>query len=58
MTIWIVVANSTLARFFSAPPLNANAALIELEDKVHPHTRQLKLLTPCSLLRTGCGNPM
>ena len=34
MTIWIVVANSTLARFFSASPLNDNAALIELEDKV------------------------
>lgn len=39
MTIWIVVANSTLARFFSASPLNANAALIELEDKVHPSSR-------------------
>lgn len=39
MAILIVVANATLARFFSAAPLNANAALIEPEDKVHPSSR-------------------
>ncbi|MDQ5767797.1 host attachment protein [Thiothrix subterranea] len=39
MAILIVVANATLARFFSVAPLNANAALIELEDKVHPSSR-------------------
>jgi len=39
MAILIVVANSTLARFFSVAALNANAQLIELEDKVHPSSR-------------------
>ncbi|SEA95856.1 Protein required for attachment to host cells [Thiothrix caldifontis] len=39
MAILIVVANATVARFFSAEPLNANASLIELEDKVHPSSR-------------------
>lgn len=39
MAILIVVANAAAARFFSAEPLNANAPLIELEDKVHPSSR-------------------
>lgn len=39
MAILIVVANATVACFFSAEPLNANASLIELEDKVHPSSR-------------------
>ena len=39
MMVWVVVANATLARFFSVEPLNANAALIEMEDKVHPSSR-------------------
>lgn len=39
MAVLVVVANAARARFFSAEPLNANASLIELEDKVHPGSR-------------------
>jgi protein required for attachment to host cells len=39
MIIWVVVANAARARFFSVEPLNANASLIELEDRVHPNSR-------------------
>ena len=39
MIVWIIVANAARARFFSVAPLNANAPLIGLEDRVHPSSR-------------------